>query len=342
MFLASGKTRRIVSVSANTLSSMTFLSPAFKKIGFPLIAAGVTIIAWASAFVALRHLSADVSAGALSLGRMGSAALSLTVIVLVWQRFSSPSSQRSLLPRREYWPRLLLSAATWFAFYHLALNQAVHYIDAGTASLLINTGPILIALMAGVLLGEGFPKYLLIGLGVAFFGVGVIAVANSEGVDASLLGIFLCVGAAMLWAIGAVSQKPLLDKGASALHVTWWACSIGALICLPFAPALASELNNAGMSTLWWVVYLGLIPTALGFTTWSFAITRLGAGNLAVSIYLVPPTVILMAWALIDEVPPLLALGGGALCLVGVAISRYRPAAKPTSEEPRLVPAQKY
>ena len=39
--------------------------------------------------------------------------------------------------------------------------------------------------------------------------------------------------------------------------------------------------------------------------------------------YLVPPIAILMAWALLDETPPLLAvLVGGPLCLLGVAIAR--------------------
>ena len=38
--------------------------------------------------------------------------------------------------------------------------------------------------------------------------------------------------------------------------------------------------------------------------------------------YLVPPIAIVLAWALLDETPPLLALAGGALCLLGVALAR--------------------
>jgi drug/metabolite transporter (DMT)-like permease len=40
-------------------------------------------------------------------------------------------------------------------------------VDAGTAAMLVNVGPILIALLAGAVLGEGFPRWLLIGAGVA-------------------------------------------------------------------------------------------------------------------------------------------------------------------------------
>ena len=38
--------------------------------------------------------------------------------------------------------------------------------------------------------------------------------------------------------------------------------------------------------------------------------------------YLVPPLAVLMGWMVLGEVPPALALLGGALCLVGVAVSR--------------------
>ncbi|WP_347060500.1 hypothetical protein ABC795_08200 [Blastococcus sp. HT6-30] len=48
------------------------------------------------------------------------------------------------------------------------------------------------------------------------------------------------------------------------------------------------------------------------------------AGRLGVTTYLVPPLVILLGWLLLEEAPPALALVGGAVCLVGVAVSRRR------------------
>lgn len=46
------------------------------------------------------------------------------------------------------------------------------------------------------------------------------------------------------------------------------------------------------------------------------------AGRLGVTTYLVPPLTILAAWPLLGETPPLLALAGGALALLGVALTR--------------------
>jgi drug/metabolite transporter (DMT)-like permease len=42
--------------------------------------------------------------------------------------------------------------------------------------------------------------------------------------------------------------------------------------------------------------------------------------------YLVPPIAILLAWLLLAETPPALALAGGALCLAGVIFAQRRPA----------------
>ena len=66
------------------------------------------------------------------------------------------------------------------------------------------------------------------------------------------------------------------------------------------------------------MVYLGAVPTALAFSTWAYALRRMDAGKLGVTTYVVPPLVILLGWLLLDEVPPALALVGGAICLAGV------------------------
>jgi drug/metabolite transporter (DMT)-like permease len=84
------------------------------------------------------------------------------------------------------------------------------------------------------------------------------------------------------------------------------------------------------------VVYLGVVPTALAFTTWAYALNRTTAGKMGVTTYIVPVLVVLMSWAFLGETPRPLAYVGGVLCLAGVAISRGRRPVKaePVAEEP--------
>jgi drug/metabolite transporter (DMT)-like permease len=276
------------------------------------VAALVTVTAWASAFIGIRDAGEQISAGALSLGRLVVGSVALGVIVAI---------RREPLPARRDLPAIALCGLLWFGLYNVALNEAERHIDAGTAAMLVNVGPILIALLAGVLLHEGFPRSLLAGSAIAFAGAILIGVATSDGGLAASGGAALCLVAALGYAGGVVSQKPVLAR-VSALQVTFLACAIGAIACLPFGPTLVDELGTASGSAIRWTVYLGLVPTALAFTTWAYALSHTTAGRMGATTYLVPPLAILMAWLILSEAPPALAVAGGALCLVGVVLAR--------------------
>ena len=277
-----------------------------------LTAALVTVLVWASAFVGIRSAGKDIDPGPLTLGRLLVGALVLGAIVI---------ARREALPPREDVARLVLCGLLWFGAYNVMLNAAEQRVDAGTAAMLVNVGPVLIALLAGVLLREGFPRTLLVGCLVSFAGAVVIGLATSQRSVHAGWGAALCVAAAAAYAGGVVAQKPLLER-TSGLQVTFLACLVGGAACLPFAPALVREAGDAGAGSVAWTVYLGAVPTALGFTTWAYALKRTTAGRMGATTYLVPPLAILMGWVRLSEAPPALALLGGLLCLAGVFVAR--------------------
>jgi drug/metabolite transporter (DMT)-like permease len=277
-----------------------------------LIAALIAVCVWASAFVGIRYAGRELAPGPLALGRLLVGSLSLGVLVAV---------RREPLVRRAGLVGVLVCGVLWFGAYNLALNAAERRVDAGTASLLVNVGPVLIALLAGLALKEGIGRLLLVGCAVSFAGVALIAAGTSRhGVNGSW-GAVLCLVAAVVYAVGVVAQKPALRHG-SPLAVTWLACTIGAICCLPYAPSLVAQVGHARAPAVLWTVYLGLVPTAIGFSAWAFALSRTSAGRLGVSTYLVPPIAVLLGWLILGEVPALLALPGGILCLAGVALAR--------------------
>jgi drug/metabolite transporter (DMT)-like permease len=289
----------------------TRLSPAV------LAAITFTILAWASAFIVIRGTAPEIGGGALALGRLLVGTLALGVVMLVVHRWVHPS--------RRDWLLLAVYGVAWVGAYNVTLNLAEHTLDAGTTAMIVGIGPILIALGAGLMLGEGVPRWLGIGTGVAFAGVVLIGLSTSVfgGGHVDLVGVLWALASAITYAVGVLAQKPVLRR-IPPLQATFLGCVIGMIACLPFAGQLAAEAAVASPSALLGVVYLGVVPTALAFTTWGYALARVPAGQLGISTYVVPPLAILAGWLVFGEVPALLAIVGGVLCLAGVGISRRR------------------
>jgi drug/metabolite transporter (DMT)-like permease len=291
-------------------------TPSSAPTWLPVAAVGVTLLLWASAFVAIRHLAGTFSPGSLSLGRLLVGSACLGVVAL---------SRGLPRPTRGQWVSIVTIGVLWFGVYNVALNAGEEHVDAGTAVMLIQVSPVLVALLAATFLHERFTLYLGLGLALAFGGVALIATASGDSNgDRSVLGVVLCLVAAVVYSVSLVLQKPLVARLA-AIHVTWLACTVGAVVCLPFAGRLLDDTRDASASDVWWVVYLGIFPTAIAFTTFAYALRTMSASNLGVTTYLVPPITILMGWLLLSETPPGMAYAGGVLALVGVAVARRKP-----------------
>src|SRR5262245_29586253 len=105
----------------------------------------------------------------------------------------------------------------------------------------------------------------------------VIGFATSRTGTRAGLGIVLCAVAAFAYAVAVIVQKPVLAR-VSPFQVTWLGCATATVACVPFAPALVGEVTA---DTIGWIVYLGLVPTALGFATWAHALRHTSAGRMA-------------------------------------------------------------
>ena len=293
-----------------------------------LVAVVVTILAWASAFIVIRGTGEYFSGGGLALARLIVGTLLLGVVALIGRRWVAPS-------RRE-WLQLAGFGILWFGAYNVALNTAEQTVDAGTTAMIVGIGPILIALGGALFLGEGRQKWLGIGAGVAFVGVVLIGVATGAADLGDGSGLLWALLAALTYAAGVLLQKPTLRRLPNA-QVTFLGAAIGTIACLPFVGALVHDLQSAPALAIVGAVYLGAVPTALAFSTWAYALSRMPAGQLGVTTYIVPPIAIVLGLIVFGEVPPVLAVVGGIVSLVGVALSRRKARVPEPAETGSLI-----
>jgi drug/metabolite transporter (DMT)-like permease len=283
------------------------------------IAAAVTVVTWASAFPAIRLGLDGFGPVTLGLARLVCASLGLAAVAAL---------HGVRVPPRALWPRVVVAGLLGQALYQLLLMLGEVRVPAGTASMLIATAPLFRGAGAALLLGESargrWP-----GMLVAFAGAALVAASLGLGGGAYVLAV---LAAAACQGLYHVVVKPLSQR-LGAFAATAWSLWAGALLMLPAAPRLAGDATDAPAAALGAAVFLGLVPSTLGYLTWSYALQRAPIAQTTAALYLVPVVAVALAWPVLGEPPDPLALAGGALAVAGVVLVR-RPRALPRRFRP--------
>ncbi|MFC8350772.1 DMT family transporter [Streptomyces sp. NPDC057280] len=293
------------------------------------IALAGTVVLWASAFPAIRVGVEGLGLAALSFLRLAVAAVALLVIA----PFAGVR-----LPRKADLPLIILCGLSGMTAYQILLNWGEIHVEAGTASLLIAIAPVFSVLLAGVFLSEPLTRNVVVGSVIALAGTAVVTLA--EGFAGFSLASLVVLAAAVVQGVYHFASKPLL-RHYSGLEVATYAMLAGTVFALPLLPATVGAVTDASAGSLWAAVFLGLLPSALGFVIWGYAVARLPMAASTAALYLVPPVALLVSFVWLGETPHPLELLGGAVSVAGVVlINRHKQAAAgPGPEHGALEPA---
>ncbi|WP_353940656.1 EamA family transporter [Streptomyces sp. HUAS MG91] len=280
-----------------------------------------TVVLWASAFPAIRIGVDGLGALGLSFLRIVIAAVALLLV--------APFA-KVRVPRSRDLPLIALCGATGITAYQLLLNWGEVNVAAGTASLLIAIVPVFSVLLGSLFLQERVSRNTALGSVVAIAGAALVSLARGAGgFTASALVV---LAAAVVQGVYHVATKPLL-RHYTGLEVATYAMVAGMVLSLPLAPATWHAALEAPADALASALYLGLLPSALGFVIWAYAVARLPLATSTAALYLVAPVALVISFVWLGEVPHLIELAGGAVSVAGVImINRRGPAQRRRGE----------
>ena len=279
----------------------------------PSLAVAATITVWAIAFPAIKLALVEMQPLPLASVRYAMATC-FAGIWLIWKR-------PAFMPVVDLMTCIgcgVLGAAG----YSVLLNLGQVTVSAGAASFLIKTESIWMAILAVLMLKEAFNLWAWAGTLIGFTGIGLIASAQPGGIVLGGGSAFV-LAAAICSAIGFVLQRKLVRQY-GAMHVASIMLISAAVTLSPWLPAAISEMRSASATTVSWVVFLGVFPTAVGQICWSYALGHFGAARAGNFLYLVAPLATLLAWFMYGEVASIYTIAGGILVLCGVILVNTR------------------
>jgi drug/metabolite transporter (DMT)-like permease len=229
------------------------------------------------------------------------------------------------VPRKEL-PWLIVLGLTGVTLLYLFQFLGIHYTNAPTASVLINTNVIFIAILSGLYLHETLTTKRIAGILLSFIGVVVIMFSDISKQQMTLDNLFLIGGILMLlsafcWALYSFVGKRLL-RSYDEFVITSYAFVFGTLFYLPFVLSDLGTVLQKTSATGWLaVLYLALICTLFGYLGWYYALKHIDASKAAVFLNFIPLFTILLSFFLGTSFSWFF-LFGAALIIYGVYLTQ--------------------
>jgi len=240
---------------------------------------------------------------------------------------------RSDRPTARQWLSAFLIAAPMLAVGNAAVGWAEQTLDTGTASLIIASVPLWMALLDRVFYGQRLARVVVTGLIVGFAGVGLLVAPGGSG-GFSRAAIVL-VFSSLAWAIGSLysrtapqPSRPLVSAGMQML-------AGGAILAV--VSAASGELTSfsvGAVSLESWLglAYLVVFGSLIAFTSYMWLLRNAPTTLVGTYAYVNPFVAVLLGTLVLSEPLGWRTLVGGGIVIAAVALIVRAPRPKPEPE----------
>ena len=241
--------------------------------------------------------------------------LALAAVVVVPLGLAFEWGALASLTRRQW--GLVLAAAICLAAHFAFWIASLEHTSVASSVVIVTSNPVIVAIGAALFLRERSSPRVLAGITVAVAGGVVIAVGDWDLGDRRLFGDLLAFLGAVAVAGYYIAGRSLREH-LSILGYIAPVYGAAAVILVVAALATGAKLTGFGVEVYGWLVLLALLPQLVGHSSLNWSLGYLPATLVATAVMAEPIGASLLAWAVLDEAPPVASVAGGALVLAGV------------------------
>ena len=283
------------------------------------LAASVTILLWGMSLIwSDRLLDAEIPVEFFVPVRM------LIAGVLLWG--INAASGTNMRIRKGDAHKFLLLALCLPLIYFICETYGLKLTESPTiTSLVLATNPVF-AMFAGMLLfRERFSGINILGVFITLAGLWIVCYTHTETGPWFFAGILVLLGAVLAEVSQLAFTKHLSDGYAPSV-IVMYQFLFGAIYFLPFFLTRGVAHFDASLYLSWKVLYptlaLAILCSATAFTTWAYAIGKLGVAHTSVFLALVPLVTALLSVILGSDTLSLWQWAGLAVGLSGIYLTQ--------------------
>lgn len=211
-----------------------------------------------------------------------------------------------------------------FTLTTLGMNAGM---SPGLTSLVLQTQVFFTIILSFILFKKGASMRQILGMSISF--LGIILIGFAIGGQASLLGFFLILGAALAWAFSNI----LFQKAGSVdmFPLVVWTCLIPPLPLLVLSyvfeggvDVLWPIITNMSSKTALYLIFSAWGSTWIGSTLWAILLQKYHAAKVAPYSLLIPVFGLTCSWGFVGEEYSLSTIGASALIFIGLIINQSR------------------
>ena len=291
-----------------------------------ILGIGVFAVSTAAIFVRLALDATEFQGTGFSLFLAASRLIISAVIFLPnWRGIR----QTSLSPQAVYYAGI---AGLFLAIHFAVWIASLSFTSIVSATTLVTTNPIWIALLSRFWFKEKLTRLTIIGICIALVGGIAIALGSSqsEGISSqSLLGDLLALSGSWFVSFYLLCGREAQRQGLSTGHYITIAYTVAAIALFPFPFFFGFGYWGYSPSVYLYVLFLALFSQVIGHTTINWALCWISPILVTLAILFEPVASSVLGYFIFGELPGFMVIIGAIIILLGVAMGILGERKKP-------------